>query len=51
MDIVYQLYEEEKSKEIVLRMICKADDGQMGMNGKENMYWDFIDNFFYTLDF
>ncbi|MGY8939783.1 MAG: hypothetical protein ACKVK4_07350 [Flavobacteriales bacterium] len=51
MDIVYQLYEVEKSKEVVLRMICKADDGQMGMNGKENMYWEFIDNFFYTLDY
>ena len=33
-----------KSKEIVLRMICKADDGQMRMNGKENMTWEFIDN-------
>lgn len=51
MDIVYQLYEEEKSKEIVLRLICKAEDGEMGMNGKENMYWEFIDNFFYSLDF
>ncbi|WP_179340041.1 hypothetical protein [Winogradskyella ludwigii] len=51
MDIVYQLYDNEKSKEIVLRMICKADDGQMGMNGKENMSWEFIDNFFYSLDF
>jgi hypothetical protein len=51
MDIVYQLYDEEKSKEIVLRMICKADDGQMGMNEKENMTWEFIDNFFYSLDF
>ncbi len=51
MDIVYQLYDDEKSKEIVLRMICKADDGQMGMNGKENMKWEFIDNFFYSLDF
>lgn len=51
MDILYQLYDNEKSKEIVLRMICKADDGQMGMNGKENMNWEFIDNFFYSLDF
>lgn len=51
MDVVYQLYDNEKSKEIVLRMICKADDGQMGMNGKENMSWEFIDNFFYSLDF
>lgn len=51
MDIVYQLYDEEKSKEIVLRLICKAEDGEMGMNGKENMYWEFIDNFFYSLDF
>src|SRR5690606_11107247 len=51
MDVVYQLYDDEKSKEIVLRMLCKADDGQMGMNGKENMNWEFIDNFFYSLDF
>lgn len=51
MDVVYQLYDNEKTKEIVLRMICKADDGQMGMNGKENMSWEFIDNFFYSLDF
>jgi len=51
MNVVYQLYDEEKSKEIVLRMICKADDGQMGMNGKENMNWEFIDSFFYSLDF
>lgn len=51
MDVVYQLYDDEKSKEIVLRLICKADDGQMGMNGKENMNWEFIDNFFFSLDF
>jgi hypothetical protein len=51
MDLVYKLYEEEKSKEVVLRMICKSNDGQMGMNGKENMSWEFIDNFFYSLDF
>jgi hypothetical protein len=50
MDVVYQLYDDEKSKQIVLRLICKADDGQMGMNGKENMNWEFIDNFFYPLD-
>lgn len=51
MDIFYQLYDEEKSKEIVIRLICKGDDGEMGMNGKENMHWEFIDNFFYSLDF
>lgn len=51
IDIVYELNGEEKSKEVILRMICKADDGEMGMNGKENMNWKFIDNFFYSLDF
>ena len=51
MNIVYQLNDEEKSKEIILRMICKEDDGQMGINGKENINWEFIDNFFYSLDF
>ena len=51
MNIVYELNDEKKSKEIVLRMICKAEDGEMGMNGKENMTWEFIDNFFYALDF
>lgn len=51
MNIVYKLYDEEKSKEIVLRMICKAENEEMGMNGKENMNWEFIDNFFYSLDF
>lgn len=51
MDIIYQLYDEEKSKEIVIKLICKGEDGEMGMNGKENVYWEFIDNFFYSLDF
>lgn len=49
--MIIELNGEVKSKEIILRMICKADDGQMGMNGKENMTWKFIDNFFYSLDF
>ena len=51
MNIVYKLYDEEKSKEIVLRMICKSENEEMGMNGKENMNWEFIDNFFYSLDY
>lgn len=49
MDIVYDLNGIDKSKRIVLRLICKADDGQMGMNGKDNVTWEFIDNFFYSL--
>ncbi|EZH73664.1 hypothetical protein ATO12_17155 [Aquimarina atlantica] len=51
MDIEYELNGENKSKEIVIRLICKAENGEIGMNGKENMSWEFIDNFFYRLEF
>lgn len=51
MDIDYDLNGENKTKEIVIRLICKDEDGEMGMNGKENMSWTFIDNFFFKLDF
>jgi hypothetical protein len=51
MDIHYELNGENKTKQIVIRLICKDEDGEMGMNGKENMNWEFIDNFFFKLDF
>ena len=51
INIVYELNSKEKSKDIVLRMICKAPDGEIGMNGKEDVTWEFINNFFYSLDF
>ena len=51
MDIDYDLNGENKTKEIIIRLICKDKDGEMGMNGKENMIWEFIDNFFFKLDF
>lgn len=51
IDIDYDLNGENKTKEIVIRLICKDEDGEMGMNGKENMTWEFIDNFFFKLDF
>jgi hypothetical protein len=47
----YELNGENKMKEIVIRLICKDEDGEMGMNGKEDMSWEFIDNFFFKLDF
>lgn len=51
IDFDYDLNGENKTKEIVIRLICKDEDGEMGMNGKENMTWEFIDNFFFKLDF
>ncbi|NHF60356.1 hypothetical protein FK220_013460 [Flavobacteriaceae bacterium TP-CH-4] len=51
IDIDYDLNGEIRTKEIVIRLICKDEDGEMGMNGKENMNWEFIDNFFHRLDF
>lgn len=51
MDINYLLDEEERSKEIVVRLICIGEDGEMGLNGKENIKWEFIDNFFYLLKY
>lgn len=49
MSIDYDLNGENKTKEIVVRLICKDEDGEMGMNGKENITWEFIDNFFFKL--
>ncbi|QWX85601.1 hypothetical protein H0I23_08160 [Cellulophaga sp. HaHaR_3_176] len=51
INIDYDLNGENKMKEIVIRLICTDKNGEMGMNGKENMTWEFIDNFFSTLDF
>ena len=51
MDIVFDLNSEEKSKEVVMRMICKSQDGSMGLNGNENIYLELIENFFYRLYF
>lgn len=51
MDITYDLYDKEMKKEIVMRMICKSPYGEIGINGQEDIAWEFIDNFFYRLDF
>lgn len=51
MDITYDLNKKEMKKEIVMRMICKSPYGEIGINGQEDIAWEFIDNFFYRLDF
>lgn len=51
MEVIYDLNSEKRSKEIVMRMICKSKDGSIGLNGNENIYWELIDNFFYRLSF
>ena len=35
--------EKEMKKEIVMRMICKAPYGKIGINGQEDIAWEFID--------
>ncbi len=51
MNITYDLNGKEMNKEIVMRMICKSPYGEIGINGQEDIAWEFIDNFFYRLDF
>jgi len=51
MDIVYELNSQKRSKEIVMRMICKSKDGSIALNGNQDIYWELIDDFFYRLDF
>ena len=51
MEITYDLNNEEMNKEIVMRMFCKSPYGEIGINGQEDVAWEFIDNFFYRLDF
>lgn len=51
MNITYDLFDREMQKEIVMRMICKSPYGEIGINGQEDIAWEFIDNFFYRLDF
>ena len=51
MNIIYDLNKREMKKEIVMRMICKSPYGEIGINGQEDIGWEFINNFFYKLDF
>lgn len=51
MEIDYDLNSEKRSKEIVMRMICKSKDGSIALNGNEDISWELIDNFFYRLSF
>jgi len=45
----YALNEKTKSKNITMRMLCKNKNGEMEINGKRGVYWNFIDNFFFRL--
>lgn len=49
INIKYELNVIDKEKQIVLRMICKAANGETGINGRENISWYFINGFSYSL--
>lgn len=49
VNIKYQINEIVMEKEITLRMICKLENGETGINGQENIFWRFINKFMYDL--
>jgi hypothetical protein len=51
MRINYEINSEEKEADVVMRMICKSPFGEIGINGDDDLAWEFIDNFFFKLDF
>lgn len=49
VNIKYQINEVNMEKEIILRMICKSENGRTAINGQENITWSFINGFMYNL--
>jgi hypothetical protein len=49
VNIKYQINEIAREKEIILRMICKLENGETAINGQENIVWTFINGFMYNL--
>ena len=49
MKIRCEIGSELKESEIVMRMICKSPYGNLGINGEDDIAWEFIDNFFHRV--